>query len=189
MSQTVSNNWSRRCLVWAKAQHLAFGAIKVLLLSTVTAFSDRSCPYQSRAIRASRKRVSDWGETGGRGRVCKTDFQHSKDEWSSVGTSAIKERDVLKSRAVCRRCDRARSCRAGDATLRERITINNTVPFIHPSSSPVQSAAAAPEAAQWKPASLRPAPQRSHGAQIRLLRLRKVAGLSVFEINKGLALL
>lgn len=132
MSQTVSKNWSRRCLVWAKAQHLAFGAIKVLLLSTVTAFSNRSCPYQSRAIRASRKRVSDWGETGGRGRVCKTDFQHSKDKWSSVGTSAIKERDVLKSRAVCRRCDRARSCRGGDATLRERITIPTLYhSFIH----------------------------------------------------------
>lgn len=106
---TVSNDWSRSCLVRTKAQHLAFGAIRVLLLSTVTAFSDRSCPYQSRAIRARRKRVSDWGETGGR--VCKTDFQqHSKDkEWSSVGTSAIKERDVLKSRAVCRRCDRGRA--------------------------------------------------------------------------------
>lgn len=111
---TVSKDSSRRCLFRPKAQHLAFGAIKVLLLSTVTAFSDRSCPYQSRAIRARRKRVSDWGETGGRagsGRVCKTDFQqHSKDkEWSSVGTSAIKERDVLKSRAVCRRWDRGRA--------------------------------------------------------------------------------
>lgn len=106
---TVSNDSSRRCIFGRKHNiWLAFGAIKVLLLSTVTAFSDRSCPYQSRAIRARRKRVSDWGETGGRagsGRVCKTDFQqHSKDkEWSSVGTSAIKERDVLKSRAVCRR--------------------------------------------------------------------------------------
>lgn len=153
----VSNDWSRSCLVWMKAQLLTFGAIRVLLLSTVTAFSDRSCPYQSRAIRARRKRVSDWGETGGRagsGRVCKTDFQqHSKDkEWSSVGTSAIKERDVLKSRAVCRRCDRGRAgvtqatlvARQTESASRSRHCTYHS--FIRP---------APPEAAQWKPASLR----------------------------------